>query len=544
MKNFLFLFSILFIGTSFKPTHQSKTFDFQFIKNDILLTEKSNQQLLEVAEYTKRFNAFNLSIEVPPNLDEDLNRGRLDELLVELDNLNLSVERILFYSSSQHLSDDLKNLENKSIIRLTVEEIVHDDFIISQNKKSLNEFQTLENKITKEVEIPKWAEPVIDYQKNTKEFSISNFAKSRLRTRDGSIIRIEPESFVYSDGSIVSEPITVITKYATTKNIAILEELTTIAGNEILESRGMMYINAFANGQQLQLAKPIKIEIEVQAIEENFQPFQGNRNVNTGIMNWTLDNETMSLINQALAKRYKYYKYEKISDEKRAEFIAYRNERIDLWKEKGYDKKRIKQRLKSAKKYARNREKSKKSYYKKRSLYTNNYDYDKRKRKDFDLVRKSSKSTANVITNKYKLGIPKYEFVEYEKVLPPGAKEGLFIISSSAMGWHNIDRIMRRFRAIGPPCDLIVKADKDENVKIVFDNFFTVLKGIPHKDGFIFKGVPEGASITVLSATKLDDGNIKFAQTKTKISTQTIYLSNYTTVSSERYTRIIEKMVI
>ncbi len=543
MKYFLFLFAILFIGLSFKPTNQSRNFDFHFVKDDISLTEKSNQQLSDVAKYAQQFETFNLSIEVPPNNDEELNRDRLDKLLFELENLDLSVERILFYSSKDHLPDNLKDLANRNSIRLTVDEIISDEIIVSRTEQPTKETITLDSKKSTEIKIQKWAKPVVNYQKNVKRFTINNYAKSSLKTADGSFIEIEPESFVFEDGSIVSTPITVETKYANTKNISILDELTTTFENGILESRGMMYVNATANGKQLKLVKgkAIEINIKTKTFENSFQAFQGRRNLSNGQMDWLLDDNETKL--KDYDKKYKYYKYEKISAEKQAGFIKFRDEQIQSWEDRGYTKKQIKTRLKSAELSIRKREKYKMDYYKKRSFHTNNYEKETLRKKDYDLIRKNEKNNPNRYSTEHKIGVPEYEFIEYEKKKNPKITNTFYVASSMSLGWCNIDRLLK-LNEDKPPCDLIVKAGEDENIKIVFDEYFVVLKGMPHKDGFIFKNVPQGVGITVLSATKLDDGSIKFAKTKTELSNKTINLSDYSTISSDDFITFIEKLTV
>jgi hypothetical protein len=506
-----------------------------------MLTEKSNRQLSEVAKYVQKFKTSNLSIEVPPNDDEELNRVRLDELLFELDNLDLSVERILFYSTGDHLSDDLKTLAAKSAIRLTIEEVIEKPNITP----IVENISTLEKKETTEIEMPKWAKPVVDYKNNIKKFIINNYTSSKLKTADGSFIKIEAESFVFLDGSIVSTPIEIETKFAKTKNIAILDELTTTFGDKILESRGMMYVNATSNGKQLKLAegKELEINIKTKAVENDFQAFQGIRNTSNGNMDWLLDDKIINI--KKSTNKYKYYKYEKISAEKRAEFVAFRNEQIQHWQDLDVSKKKIKARLKSADQFAKRRDKQKKEYYKKRSNYTTNddrfYSNKRLRKKDYDLVKKSAKNNPNRYSKKYKIGVPRYEFVEYEN--KSRWTPSFYAMNSRSLGWCNIDRVLE-FNKEKPPCDLIVKASKNENIKIVFDNYFVVLRGMPHKDGFIFKNLPQGLGITVLSANKLDDGNIKFAKTKTELSNKTINLSDYSTISSEDFTTFIEKLTV
>jgi len=70
------------------------------------------------------------------------------------------------------------------------------------------------------------------------------------------------------------------------------------------------------------------------------------------------------------------------------------------------------------------------------------------------------------------------------------------------------------------------------------------LKGKPHEDGFIFENLPQGLGITVISATKLADETIKFANTKTELSNKKVDLSDYVITSSEKFIQFVEGLSV
>jgi OmpA family len=69
----------------------------------------------------------------------------------------------------------------------------------------------------------------------------------------------------------------------------ISENLTTMHGDKLLRTGGMIYTEAFANGKKLDLKRPIKVEFSSkESKEEGMQLFVGNRDAKrNGAMDWT-----------------------------------------------------------------------------------------------------------------------------------------------------------------------------------------------------------------------------------------------------------------
>ena len=546
MKKYLFLLTILFIGSSFKPTNQVRIFDFHFEANEIELTKKSFKQIEQLVEYLKDIDKSVLSLEVIPSTNKELDRDRYDELTFLLEEQGLDVERVLFYSSVEHVSEELKSLANKDVIRLSVEAIVEER--ISQtasvkaiSKKSTDDEQTING-------LPEWAAPIVqNYQNNAENFTIYNNAASRLKLADGSIIEIEAGTFVFEDGSPVDSPIEIETKIATNKIDAIFEELSTTFMDDILESRGMIFINAMSRRRQLRLAqgRTIAINVRTQDAEPNFQSFQGRRNSEDGTMNWTLnENRVKPITNEHW---FKYYKLEKLSEEKRQEFIEYRKEQISLWEERGLSEEKIKNKLKRAKYHAKKRNKKVKERYKKKYKYLNENTErkrDKAKRKDFNLVRKSSRRNPNRYSSMHKIGMPKYEFVEYPRKTKRISRR-YYRMNARGLGWTNIDRKLFEKREKTPKtrCDIIVHTRENENVKIIFDDYFVVLKGKKRKQKYKFKNLPRGERITIIAAKITEDNQIKYTSRKTRVSNKEMKLYNYQTGNQNDFIDFVNKNI-
>lgn len=91
----------------------------------------------------------------------------------------------------------------------------------------------------------------------------------------GGSIYIPQDAFVHIDGSPITEKVQleVIEAYRLTDIVA--NDLYTESKGELLETGGMLYINAMANGQQLELAENRSLEViyPAQALEEGMELF-------------------------------------------------------------------------------------------------------------------------------------------------------------------------------------------------------------------------------------------------------------------------------
>ncbi len=79
-----------------------------------------------------------------------------------------------------------------------------------------------------------------------------------------------------------------------------------------------------------------------------------------------------------------------------------------------------------------------------------------------------------------------------------------YLFSASRLGWINCDRF---YAYTGPRTDYFVNLGQATNVdvKIVFDAFNAIMTGAMHKDRYYFRGVPVGEKITIV-ALKRENG--------------------------------------
>jgi len=103
---------------------------------------------------------------------------------------------------------------------------------------------------------------------------------------------------------------------------------------------------------------------------------------------------------------------------------------------------------------------------------------------------------------------------------------GLYIFSVTKFGWINCDRFY--YDENIEKIDYIVKAPdaKDAKVMIVFDSIRSIMNGQPGDDGFVFKNVPNSSKIKVIGIS-YKDGKPMLSKTSALINKQTFTLSGF-----------------
>jgi hypothetical protein len=102
-----------------------------------------------------------------------------------------------------------------------------------------------------------------------------------LKTAKGGIIRIEKNSF----NAPANAKIQLEIKEAYSMQDILLAGLATETNGKPLISGGMIYINAFLDGKELSLSKPIKISIPTAAYDEKMQLYSGEEKPDSSL-NW------------------------------------------------------------------------------------------------------------------------------------------------------------------------------------------------------------------------------------------------------------------
>jgi len=126
-------------------------------------------------------------------------------------------------------------------------------------------------------------------------FTISPFEHIILEGQRGVKIHIKADSFVYMSGIPVKEPIEVELKEVYLKSGMVRENLTTTSEGRILESGGMIYLNATSYDENVRIRPDQPIHIEMPRSQNGLLPgmniFNGQRYGSEAPINWTLNPE-------------------------------------------------------------------------------------------------------------------------------------------------------------------------------------------------------------------------------------------------------------
>ncbi|PHS04547.1 MAG: hypothetical protein COA88_13450 [Kordia sp.] len=122
----------------------------------------------------------------------------------------------------------------------------------------------------------------------TESFEIQVNRETILKGKKGTSIYIPANAFQHEDGTEPKEPITIILKECFSLTDMIFENLQTISGDRILETNGMIYLNAEVNGKKLSVknGKAFVIGFPKNGLEKEmdlFYDFQLNDSTNTWV---------------------------------------------------------------------------------------------------------------------------------------------------------------------------------------------------------------------------------------------------------------------
>jgi len=119
-------------------------------------------------------------------------------------------------------------------------------------------------------------------------FQIDSRQDNVIEGRQGTIMVFPKGCFKDADGDIVEDNVNIGLAEALTLQDMLLSNLTTTANGKLLETDGMIYFNATANGKQLTVNKdiPVHIEIPTHKKKPGMKAYKGTRDEN-GNMNWT-----------------------------------------------------------------------------------------------------------------------------------------------------------------------------------------------------------------------------------------------------------------
>lgn len=382
---------------------------------------------------------------------------------------------------------------------------------VTKNENSLN-LSSLFQKLTKQ----------------SQEFSISTNNDTILKCKEGIVLKISSNSFAFEDNdNQISKNIDLKIKEFYKLSDFIAANLTTTTKDDILETGGTIYIEAFSEGKKCKLKKDQTIEIrfpykdkkedmelftgqfnESNIIEWTKQEIEKTENDNIYEF-WTVDQKPEFIGGKEALIRYLATNtvYPAIAKERGVQgkvFIQFkidtngvvRNPKVLRGVDPSLDKEALRV-IQSLPKFIPGKKNGKKvivDYIIPINFKLNNGSLTKFNILDDDSIFKTEfnnnneKSSINDVSN--------------------------YILYSTNLGWINCDRFGRSPKQ---KINYFVNSDENVNVKIVFNEFRSILPGYYNGKGTVFQNVPNGEKITII-ALKCENNSPYIAIKQTIIS--------------------------
>ncbi|MDB5281730.1 MAG: energy transducer TonB [Bacteroidota bacterium] len=127
-----------------------------------------------------------------------------------------------------------------------------------------------------------------DMKNKPQHFVINAAQPSEIEGEQGTKLAFDPNSFIDKDGKEISAPVDIELKECYSLEQMLMENIAGNSDGKVMDNRGMIYVNAWANGQQLLLKEGEKINVRFPFAlhqKEGYRFFYGDELAN-GAMNW------------------------------------------------------------------------------------------------------------------------------------------------------------------------------------------------------------------------------------------------------------------
>ena len=126
-------------------------------------------------------------------------------------------------------------------------------------------------------------------QDRLQEFGIDPSKDNVIQGKAGTRVWVPQGAFTFADGQQPEGPITVKMKEAYDFGDMLIDGLSTHSDGQLLETGGMVYLEAEANGQALELGagQAISVALPTEQLQEGMQLFMGEQAVDGSVTNWS-----------------------------------------------------------------------------------------------------------------------------------------------------------------------------------------------------------------------------------------------------------------
>lgn len=483
--------------------------DIEFEKTSTKISPSSSLKLDSCINNIQRNSVLTeINIEAFPNKDQALVDKRIAEIQSSLENYDLRIQTIHFYTEIDHIDFEIDEASLQNLIRISYQ---FKQFIpLVKDSKSTS---------------------IIAESQSKTYFISSNKKDVSVYLEQGSILEIPPNAFVNLRGVPYQGEVAIKALEVLNPIDAINANINTNYEDGFLESRGMLKIEAFSlEGDTLQLAKNKNIRINIPKSNRfsnknnaNQNEFQNFRGVSRGEkLSWVLTNNTVTTKKIPKKKRYIL---KKMPEVERAEIEKERDEIIDKWLRRGLRKKLVKERLK---RYKKNRKRRLKRLKRKKGRREYKIKYTKSNR-DYEKITKFM-ILANSKRRWYRDTVPKnnpYGITQY------------YSTSMIMLGLINIDRVFKKKITV---VDLKVQNANHQTIKVIFLDNFIVLDGEQVGDNVLFRAIPEGERLLILSTKSIDD-KISIGHLLINAINDLFIIKEFQLISNEELQKTISKLL-
>ena len=270
MKKFLVIILVMMCAYVYAG-HKTKSFLIQFATDEHALDPEALKKLSEVTEFLKMHPSAKIKL-----------TGRTDFEGTIGYNVNLSRRRTT--QVSEYLK--IKGWQNAEIDEKWLGELKPLASNANDNGKALNRSVEIVITVLNYANAKEW---IKEQQQGYEEtFKLSSSGKNTITTENQTLITIPSGAFTDASGAVVNNKnVNVVVKEVNTMLDAILNQVYTMSGDKLLETGGMINIEAYNNSTQLQLAegKEINIQIPARSNQTDMFVFEGVADKN-GTIDW------------------------------------------------------------------------------------------------------------------------------------------------------------------------------------------------------------------------------------------------------------------
>jgi hypothetical protein len=431
-----------------------------------------------------------------------------------------------------------------------------------------NNTSDAEKKLNRRVEItierwvPDYVEPVstikdlytlLEQQKQ--RICIDPKGDTTIRLEQGTILYFPPEPF----GKIGGKCVEIRAKEVYKKSDMILENLSTTSNGSLLESAGMVYLEAAVNNQLVQLAsgKKVIILLPADTLRDDMKGFFGKRDPHTDIINWeaSLTDPVSALNTKVGANCQEILKDRQPNTCERCKIFFCRFQRFDDFM-KGTVNGSQRDANRSFRKCQRNLRRSRGAIQVTPSYRESDIANCQKLDSLFKQYGVKDYASLQLAMNKEKMDkygvktleelrdtLNKIQIAGIEKNLKEGKlNEGdlqYYLLSTAQLGWINCDAFSK-LKGDKITINTDLKVDEQTACKAVFLNVAGMLPGIAGPNNFQFSSVPKGHEIWLIGLRFLDKQ--AYLSMKRSTSQEKVEMGPFQKVSLEELKEALKKV--